>query len=145
MNKITTTSGLLPRSNFLKNFMDMDSFFGKFMDKWWDTAAPAVNICEKENQYEMEVVIPGFSKDDIKIDVENNIMTIKAEARQETTEEKKEYSRKEYNFSSFSQTYRLPDNVKDNEISATHKDGILTLVLPKSNQQVVASKSIEIK
>lgn len=144
MANLTTSARMLPTNSFLRNFLDTDSFFGKFMDKWWDTATPAVNIAEKENEYVMEMAVPGFGKDDIKIDVENNVLTVKAEAKKETSEEKKEYTRKEYNFSSFSHSYHIPDNVRDNEITATHKDGVLTLVLPKTNQQVTATKSITI-
>lgn len=138
------STGLFPSRGLWKNFFD-DSFFGKYMDKFWDTASPAINIADSDKEYTMEVVVPGFNKDDINIDVDKDILTISAEAKEESSEEKKDYTRKEYNFSSFSHSFHLPDNVKDDAISAEYKDGVLKLVMPKTDHQVTASKKIAIK
>lgn len=140
---------LLSKSNFpsrglWKNFFD-DSFFNKYMDKFWDTASPAINIAESDKQYTVDMVVPGFSKEDIRIDVKDNILSISAEAKKETSEEDKEYTRKEYNFSSFSHSFSLPDDVQDDAITAEYKDGVLKLALPKSGRQVTASKKIDIQ
>lgn len=144
MSTPTKTPGLLPMRGLWKDFFDTDSFFGKFMDKFWDSASPAVNISESGNAYAMEIVVPGFKKEDINVDVEKDILTVSAEAKSESSEEKKEYTRKEYNFSSFKHSYMLPDNVKDDAITAEYKDGILHLTLPKSDKQVTASKNIAV-
>lgn len=144
MNSTSKTRSLLPMSSIMKNFFDNDSFFGHYMDKWWDTAQPAMNIAETDAAYTVDIVVPGFNKEDINIDVDNDILTISAEAKQETSEEKKEYTRKEYNFSSFSHSFHLPDNVKDDSITAEYKDGVLKLSMPKTDKQITASKKIAI-
>ncbi len=143
MSNQSLTSGLPSTRGLWKNLFD-DSFFGKYVDKFWDTASPAINIRNTDNEYEMEIVVPGFKKEDINIDVENDILTISAEAQQETSDEKKGYTRKEYNFSSFSHSFHLPDNAKDDAIGAKYSNGVLTLIIPKTDKQVVSSKKVEI-
>lgn len=144
MSNQSSTTGLLPSTKGLwKNFFD-DSFFGKYVDKFWDTSSPAINIKNTDNEYAMEVVVPGFKKEDINIDVKNDILTISAEAEEETSDKNKDYTRKEYNFSSFSHSFHLPDNAKDDAIEASYNNGVLTLIIPKINKQVTSSKKVEI-
>lgn len=144
MSNTTKNTGLLPMNKFFKSFFDNDSFFGHYMDKWWDTAQPAMNIAESDSGYSVDIVAPGFKKEDININVENDVLTISAEAKEEREEEKKEYTRKEYNFSSFKHSFHLPDNVKEDEINASYADGVLKLTMPKTNKQITASKKIAI-
>lgn len=92
---------------------------------------PAVNIKESDNEFKVEVAAPGLKKEDFKITVENDMIVINAE-HEETKEEKDEnYTRKEYNFNSFSRSFILPENVKDENIIAKYEEGILKLSLPK--------------
>ncbi|MBW7913468.1 MAG: Hsp20/alpha crystallin family protein [Taibaiella sp.] len=135
---------VFPSRGLWKNFFD-DSFFNRYMDKFWDTASPAINIAESDKQYTVDMVVPGFSKEDIRIDVKDNILSISAEAKKETSEEDKEYTRKEYNFSSFNHSFSLPEDVQDDAITAEYKGGVLKLALPKSGKQVTASKKIDIQ
>ncbi len=102
--------------------------------------------CRKKN-YSVEVVAPGFKKEDFKLKVDDDILTISAESKAETKEngKEKEYTRREYSYSSFTRSFRLPDDVKDDSISASYLDGVLKLELPKSKVQVKASKEITIK
>jgi HSP20 family protein len=105
-----------------------------------------VNIAENDKVYSVEVVAPGFKKEDFKVKVEDDILTISAETKSEKKEEgkEKEYTRREYNYNAFTRSFRLPDNVRDDSISASYKDGILTLELPKSKVQTKATKEITI-
>ena len=105
---------------------------------------PAANIAETDKEYSIDLAVPGFKKEDFKVKVDKDILTISAETKSETSEEKKEYSRREYNYSSFSRSFRLPDNVKDDAIGAKYDNGILKLTLPKSNVQVTATKEIKV-
>jgi HSP20 family protein len=107
---------------------------------------PAVNVLENEKNYMVELVAPGFQKDDFTLKVEEDILTISAENKSEKTEgnDKKEYTRREYSYSSFTRSFHLPDNVKDDAITASYKEGVLTIELPKSETQVKATKEIAI-
>ena len=97
--------------------------------------------------YAVEVIAPGFRKDDFKLKVEDDLLTISAETKSEKKEPEngREFTRREYSYSSFTRSFRLPDNVKDDSISASYQDGILKLELPKSKVQTKATKEISIK
>jgi len=140
MANITKSQGSLTRP-FWRDFFDTDDFFGS---RWAGTSLPAVNVAEKENEYSIEVAAPGYKKDDFKISVNNDVLTISAEAKAENKEGGKEYTRQEYSYNSFSRSFRLPDNVKDDAIKAKYEDGMLKLNLPKSSTNVKASKEIQI-
>ncbi|TKK69348.1 Hsp20/alpha crystallin family protein [Ilyomonas limi] len=128
-----------------RDFLNLDDFFGGAMSGR-NAQLPAVNISENDKSYHVEVVAPGFKKEDFKVKVDDDILTISAETKTENTEEgqNKEYSRHEYSSSSFTRSFQLPDNVKDDSISATYQDGILKLEMPKSEQQQKATKEIAV-
>ncbi|MET0573200.1 MAG: Hsp20/alpha crystallin family protein [Pedobacter agri] len=129
----------------IRDFFNIGSFFD---DKWLsrlDNPFPAVNISENEKEYNVELVVPGFKKEDIKIKVNDEILTISAENKTETEEEKnKEYTRREYSYSAFTRSFYLPDNVKDDNINAQFEDGVLKIKLPKSDTEAKASKDVPI-
>jgi HSP20 family protein len=128
-----------------RDFFNLENFFQDTSRP--SRGLPAVNISEDEKGFNIDVVAPGFKKEDFKVNVEDDILTISAETKSETTEggDKKQYSRREYSYSSFTRSFRLPDNAKDDAISATYTDGILKLMVPKSEQQVKATKQISVK
>lgn len=129
-----------------RDFFNADDFFDNNWLSKWEKDFPAVNIAEDEKTYWVEVIAPGFKKDDFKLKVDENILTISAESKTEKKEngKGKEYTRREYSYNSFTRSFRLPDDVKDDSISASYQDGILKLELPKSKTQVKASKEIAI-
>jgi HSP20 family protein len=126
--------------------------FVKPWNEWFDTSSaitvPAVNITENVNDYNISVAAPGLKKNDFHINVDGNMLTISAE-KEETKEEREEenYTRKEYNYSSFSRSFTLPQEVNREKIEASYEDGVLKLVLPKKEEvkKAVASKQIEVK
>ena len=130
-----------------RDFFNVDNFFDSGWLSKWEKEFPAVNIAENQKNYSVEVVAPGFRKEDFKLKVEDDILTISAESKSEKKEngKDKEYTRREYSYNSFTRSFRLPDNVKDDSISASYQDGILLLELPKSKMQVKATKEIAIK
>jgi len=125
-----------------REFFNVDNF----LDTSWQKDYPAVNISENEKSYEVEVVSPGFKKEDFKLKVEDDVLTISAETKSEKKENGngREYTRREYSYNSFTRSFRLPDNVKDDSISATYHDGVLHLELPKSKVKVKATKEIAV-
>ena len=88
-----------------------------------------------------------MKKEDFKIDVDGNILTISAEKEEKKEEKDKRYNRREYNYSSFSRSFTLPDKVKQEDIQATYENGVLALLLPKKEEarKAVAVKNIAVK
>ena len=105
---------------------------------------PAVNIVEEENNFELHVSAPGLNKEDFKINLENETLTISSEKKEEKEETKKNYSRKEFYHGSFSRSFSLPQTINRENISAEYENGILKVVLPKK-EEAKASLSKEIK
>jgi HSP20 family protein len=127
-----------------RDFFDMDFFEPRFSSL--RNQLPAVNLSEDQKNYTVEVVAPGYKKEDFHLKVDNDILTISAESKTEKKEgDDKEYSRREYSVSSFTRSFKLPENAKDDSISAKYHDGILDINIPKSKQEVKATKQINIE
>jgi HSP20 family protein len=142
-NLVTSGGAIAP----WKDFLNVDNFFDGGLFNRWGKDYPAVNISEDEKNYTVEVIAPGFNKEDFKVKVDDDLLTISAENKSEKQESGngKEYTRREYSCNSFTRSFRLPDNVKDDNISANFQNGILKLELPKSKVQTKATKEIAIK
>jgi HSP20 family protein len=100
------------------------------------TNVPSVNIRETPKEYILEVAAPGLERKDFNIEVDNHTLSISAE-KEEQKEEKSEdngYSRKEYSFNSFTRSFTLPDDVKENNIDAKYDNGILKVTVPKAKE-----------
>ncbi|MFM7901713.1 MAG: Hsp20/alpha crystallin family protein [Bacteroidota bacterium] len=126
-------------------------FFNEFfndrvsLDRFFDGEEfPAVNIVEGEKNYEIEVAAPGMKKDDFKIEIENGLLTISAERKEEKKEEKKNYTRQEYYYNSFSRSFTLPENAKEDGLSAKYEDGMLRLTVAKKAVTVSKAREIEV-
>ena len=105
---------------------------------------PKVNISEWEKNFELALAVPGYQKEDLKINVEENVLTISASIEHNEKESTKEYSRQEFSTSSFSRSFYLPEDVESEKIEAKFENGVLHLALPKI-EAVVLKKEIEIK
>ena len=92
---------------------------------------PAVNIREDDKNYVLDFAIPGIDKKDLKIDMNEDTLTISSETKNETEENKEDYRRKEFSYRAFSRSFNIPENVNREKIEANYKDGILTVSLPK--------------
>jgi len=104
---------------------------------------PAVDITEHDDQFVVKVELPGVNKDDVKITLENNILTIRGEKKQEKETKKENYHRVERSYGSFQRSFTLPTTVKSDKIDAAYKDGILQIALPKAEE--AKPKQIEVK
>lgn len=104
---------------------------------------PAVDIKEEDDRYVIHADIPGVEPEKIELSMENGMLTIKGERRDETIEEKENYKRVERSYGSFYRRFSLPDNVDPENISASGKDGVLEVVLPKT--EAMKPHKIEIK
>jgi HSP20 family protein len=117
------------------DFFDNSNFFSnRWFEKEFDQTLPAVNIIENENEFNIEFAVPGFNKNDFKVNVEDNLLTISAEKQDETKEENERFTRKEFSYNSFSRSFTLPQTVNGNNIDAKYTDGILKLNIPKKEE-----------
>lgn len=101
-----------------------------FLSTFSDYNKPAIDIIEEKDSYIAKADVPGFTKENIDISVENNILTIKGEQKEEKSDNKN-YIRKERKYSSFSKSIQLEKDIDSNNIKASMKNGILELILPK--------------
>jgi HSP20 family protein len=129
--------------NWLSDFFDNDRFFDS---NWLRTTVPAVNVKEQDKTFEIELAAPGLSKKDFKVTAENGILTISSEKRDEEERKEKDYTRKEFSYSSFSRSFMLPENASQEDIKASYEDGVLKLqVAKKVIGQPKVQKAIEVK
>ena len=112
-----------------------------------DTTLPAVNILEDENKIQIEVAAPGMKKEDFKIDLDQNRLTISADVTTENSETGEHYSRKEFSYRSFRRLFNVPvETINGDQIQAAYKDGILLLTLPKRDElKPKPARAIEIQ
>src|ERR1700730_13770404 len=101
-----------------------------------DTTLPAVNIREKHDNFEVEMAAPGMKKDDFKIELDGNLLTISSEKTDQHEEKEGEkYTRREFSYQSFQRSFNLPKEVVDAEkIKARYENGVLQLVIPKREE-----------
>jgi HSP20 family protein len=110
-----------------------DDFFPVLSNR--TSSMPAVNIREDEKDYILELAIPGIEKNDLKIDINEDVLTISSETKKETEENKDGYKRKEFSYASFCRSFYIPENVNRDKIEANYKDGILSVGLPKQEEE----------
>ncbi len=104
---------------------------------------PEVDITEREDSYILKADLPGVSKDDVKITLRENMLTIRGEKKKEKEEKQRNSFRSERMYGTFERTFTLPSMVRDEKIQANFKDGVLTVEIPKSEE--VKPKEIPVK
>lgn len=95
---------------------------------------PAANVVESDEAFKIELAVPGFKKEDFKINVDGKNLKISTVSSEETEEVKEKYIRKEFSYSSFERVFYLPKSVDVDQIEASYVDGILNLSLPKKEE-----------
>ena len=103
---------------------------------------PSVNIKDNEKNFELELSVPGRNKEDFNIDVDNDLLTVSYEVKAVESEEKVNYTRREFTHNSFKRTFTLPDTVDAEHIEATYENGILKFVLPKREEALPKPKRV---
>ena len=104
-----------------------------------------VNVKETENDYVLEVVAPGFQKEDFKINLDNNTLTVSVEKKEETEKKNEKFIRKEFKQQSFSRSFTIDKNIDAESISAKYVNGVLTLNLAKKQEVKPSVKEISIQ
>lgn len=108
---------------------------------------PGVNITESKDDYIVSMAVPGMKRNDFKIDLDANKLTIAADKEERREEVDVKYRRKEYDYSSFHRSFTLPNDVKPGEIQATYDNGVLWLLVPKKDyvSKAARKKSVAVK
>src|SRR5689334_768685 len=130
-------------------FPSLPSLIEDFFNRDWDSTLadrnysatlPAVNIVETNEDYIIDVAAPGMKRDEFKVELDNNVLTISSqrEEKQEQHDEGRSYTRREFNYQSFQRSFTLPENkVEGEKISARYVDGILHITVPKKEDAKV--------
>lgn len=141
-------------------FPSVNTFFDDFLSTrdifdWSDknftaigSNLPSVNLKETDNKLEIDMAVPGMKKEDFKVEIDNNMLTISSEKEEqkEETRKKDNYIRKEFNYQSFFRSFSLPEYIDEDKVEASYKDGILHVTIAKKEGvKKKANKTIAIK
>lgn len=108
-------------------------------------AGPKMDVADLKDKIEVKVELPGMEKDEVTLTCENGILTVSGKRKQETEEKSKDYYMKEISSGSFSRSVRLPENIDESKIDAEFKNGVLTVIIPKTEVKKDPVKTIPIK
>ncbi len=137
----------LPSTNFFSNSL-FDEFFNRSIgdvvgsDNW--ISQPAVNILETNDAFLIELAAPGFDKKDFELNVENHRLVVRGKREQAEPENGKQYARREFRFASFERSFKLPETVNQEAVSAVYENGILVVSLPKRDEAKPVVKTISV-
>src|SRR5688572_3780542 len=134
--------GMLSFRPRLNDYFDSDRFF--FDNMWNGETVPSVNIIENEKGYDIELAAPGLKKNDFKVKLESGMLTISAEKREEKEEKTRNYTRQEFRYNTFTRSFTLPENVKEDDVRARYEDGVLKLHIAKKDVEAVKVKEVPI-
>ena len=146
MSLIKTNNSHVP--SLYTDLLNIDRFFEQplLRGDWPAAKIPAANVSEHEKEFLIELAVPGMNRENMKIDVENRVLTVSG--HKEVKEEKKgkngHYMRREYSYDSFSRSFELPDTVQDDGIKATYQNGVLELHLPKKSEHIAEAQRREV-
>jgi len=118
-----------------------DSWFELFPSKGMSNYSPLSDVIENDDSFNVELMLPGLDKKDIQMKVDHDVLSIEAERKKE---EKTKYNRVESYFGKYKKSFTLPDNVDVDNINAQYENGVLKVVIPKTEDEVSA-KLIEVK
>jgi HSP20 family protein len=137
----TNNGSLMPGFNDVFDSIFNDTFFNDRMV----TRVPAANISETEDHYHVELAAPGLKKEDFKINLDRNVLNISVEQQSENSDVKKNYSKREYSYTSFVRSFTLPESANSESIEATYTDGVLKIDIAKRDEAKTIRRQIEIK
>ncbi|WP_299391209.1 Hsp20/alpha crystallin family protein [uncultured Gelidibacter sp.] len=128
------TSSLPTFSSWIEDMFDNGRGTGFLSNFNTGMTLPAVNIKENAEEFFLEIAVPGMKKSDFNIDVDNKVLSISSERKEENEVKEETYTRREFGYASFKRTFTLPDTIESDNISAKYTDGILTVHLPKKEE-----------
>jgi HSP20 family protein len=153
-NEMTRWGFGFPISSGLQSLQrDMNRMFDEFFrgDVLGDESffardwTPAVDVVENNDNYILRAELPGMNKDDVKITLENNLLTIRGEKKNESEKKEGNYHRVERSYGSFERSFTIPGTIKADHIDAQYKEGVLTLTLPKAEEAKLKLIDVKVK
>jgi len=147
MTLVRRNNYMMPELGSLINNVFRNDFFNSDVAGDDITTLPAVNVKENEDSFVIEVVAPGFKKENFNISIDNGVLTISATEEEKKEEKTENFTKREFNYSSFDRSFRLPDNVIDEStIKGNYEDGILEVFLGKREEvKPKPARMIEVK
>jgi HSP20 family protein len=132
-------------------FDDMDNMISNVFEKDWNFPvqsksnwSPAVDVKESDSSFMLTADIPGLTKKEVNVNVSNNVLSISGERQFENDKENGNYHYRERGFGSFNRTFNLPETVKEDNISASFKNGLLSITIPKHEVELPKEREIKI-
>jgi HSP20 family protein len=147
---VRTNGNFFPAIPSLLNDFFTDDWFNSSLANWKSsgTSLPAVNVRETNDDFMIEVAAPGMKRDDFKVELDNNVLTISSQREHDGEEKDKDgaYTRREFSYQSFQRSFTLPENkVEGDKIAARYVDGILQVTVPKKEEaKVKPAKQISV-
>jgi HSP20 family protein len=124
--------------------LSFPSFFSDTLERLWSDETinwmPAVNIRERADDFVIDLAVPGMDKKDFSVEVDNGVLTVSGERKQESDDKNDKHSRREFYYGSFRRTFSLPESADGEQVSASYKDGILTLTVMKREESRLKPK-----
>jgi HSP20 family protein len=137
----------IPATNFFNNGF-LDEFLNRglngFVGDDGVVSQPAVNVVETKDNFRLEVAVPGYAKGDFSLNIEKEYLTIEGKHESDTEQKDERYTRREFKFESFKRSYKLPETVNQEAISAVYENGILNVTLPKKEDVKPSVKTIQV-
>ncbi|WP_298370906.1 Hsp20/alpha crystallin family protein [uncultured Lutibacter sp.] len=137
-------NGSLANSNSNQNFHSLSNWLDEIFDinlpsvftSNFNTGItlPKVNIKETADAYLVDMAVPGLKKSDFQINLDNDVLSISTETKDESEQKAENYTRREFGYSSFKRTFSLPETVDEDKIKASYNEGILSIYLPKKEE-----------
>lgn len=134
------------KNGLMTGFDVFDSIFNDtfFSDRMM-TRVPGANISESKDHYHVELAAPGLKKEDFKLNLEKNVLSISVEQTGQERQSERNYNKREFSYSSFVRSFTLPESADENGIEAKYIDGVLRIDIPKCEEAKIQSRQIEIK
>jgi HSP20 family protein len=130
-----TGMGTIPT---IERSLGFPSLFSETLERLWNDEdvnwMPSANIKERAEDFKIDLAAPGMEKKDFNVEVDNGLLTVSGERKEEHSEENDQITRREFHYGSFKRTFSLPETANPENISASYKDGILSLVIAKREE-----------
>jgi HSP20 family protein len=118
--------------------LSFPSFFSDTLERLWSDETlnwmPAVNIRERDDDFVIDLAVPGMNKKDFSVEVDNGVLTVSGERKEESENSGDRHTRREFHYGSFRRTFSLPESADPDKVNASYKDGILTLSVMKREE-----------
>jgi len=134
------------KNALMPGFTDVfDSIFNDtFFSDRMVSRVPAVNVSETDNNYQIELAAPGLKKDDFKLKLERDVLSISVEQTQQDQQQDRNFTKREFSYNSFVRSFTLPESADENGIEAKYEEGILRIAIPKREDAKMTSRQIDI-